>query len=37
MVESTDSMDISLSQLKEIMKDREVCHAAVHEVAKNHT
>ena len=33
----TDSMDISLSKLQEIVKDREACHAAVHEVAKNWT
>ena len=33
----TDSMDISLSKLREIVKDREVLHAAVHEVAKSQT
>ena len=27
---SIDSMDISLNQLQEIVKDREACHAAVH-------
>ena len=33
----TDSMNISLSKLQEIMKDREVWHAAVHRVAKSGT
>ena len=32
----TDSMDMS-SQLREIVKDREACHAAVHGVAKSQT
>ena len=26
----TDPVDMSLSKLQEIVKDREVCHAAVH-------
>ena len=30
-----DSMDMTLSKLWEIVKDREVWHAAVHEVAKS--
>ena len=33
----TDSMDLSLSTLWEIVKDREVWYAAVHGVAKNRT
>ena len=31
----TDSMDMSLSKLRETVKDREAWHAAVHEVTKN--
>ena len=30
-----DSMDMSLSKLQEIVKDRETLHAAVHGVAKS--
>ena len=28
-----ESMDMNLSKLREIVKDREACHAAVHRVA----
>ena len=31
----TDSVDMSLSKLQEIVKDREAWHAAVHRVAKS--
>ena len=32
----TDSMDMSLSRLQEMLKDREAWRAAVHGVAKTH-
>ena len=33
----TDAMDLSLSKLREMVKDREAWHAAVHGVAKIQT
>ena len=33
----TDTMDMSLSRLQEVVMDREAWCAAVHEVAKNWT
>ena len=33
----TDSMDVSLSELREMVMDREAWHAAIHVVAKSRT
>ena len=33
----TDSTDMSLSKLREVVKDKEVRHAAVNRVSKSHT
>ena len=33
----TDSMGMSLSEIQELVMDREAWHAAVHEVAQNRT
>ena len=33
----TDSMDVSLSEIQEMVMDREAWHAAIHGVAKSRT
>ena len=33
----TDSMDVSLSELRELVMDRAAWHAVIHEVAKSWT
>ena len=33
----TDLMDVSLSELQELVKDREAWHSAIHGVAKSWT
>ena len=32
-----DLMDMSLSELRELVMDREACHALIHAVTKNQT
>ena len=34
---STDMMDVSLNELRELVMDREAWHAAIHRVAKSWT
>jgi len=34
---TTDSMDMSLSELRELVMDREAWRAAIHEIAKSWT
>ena len=33
----TDSMDMSLGELRELVMDREACHAMIHGVTKSQT
>ena len=33
----TDSMDMSLSELQELVMDKEACHAVIHGVTKSQT
>ena len=33
----TDSMDVGLSELRELVMDREAWHATIHEVEKSRT
>ena len=34
---NTDSMDVSLSELQELVMDREAWHAAIHGITKSRT
>ena len=37
MLHNYHSMDMNLSKLQEIVKDRRACHAVVHRIAKSWT